>query len=207
MSIYVRANTGTPTGFRPWNYKLGAYYQADFVVPNPNEVGPRLSGSFNRPGGMTSTNWGNKDNPGAPRPIYRVPEMLPRHYQSGLGAVAVPQRSSADDPRSHIVRVVNNYYDGQPASVTVPVTVPAAAPPPVTAVVASNGQPIANPTPATAAPAATVDTTSSLSDMYTQAVAWLESSTLISGMPNYVPAGGVVIAAYLLLSGRKGGRR
>lgn len=200
MSLYVRANTGTPTGFRPWNYKLGAYYKANFVVPSPDEVGPRLSGSFNRPGGMTSTNWGNKDNPGAPRPVYRVPELLPGHYQRGLGLVTPPAVNGSGIRRvDPPVRIVNNYYSGQPATLTVP----AAAPPATTAVVASNGQPIANPTPATAAPASS---SSSLSNMYANAVAWLESSTLITGMPNYVPAGGAAIAAYLLLSGRKGRR-
>jgi hypothetical protein len=208
MSVYIRANTDTPTGFRPWNYKmsgLNAYYEANFVLPGPNEVGKRLSGSFNRPGGLTSTNWGNKDNPGAPRPIYRPPESLPGHYQR-LGAV--PRLTNGATSGSDLMRVppaitriTNNYYSGQPSNLTVPAT---SIPIPAT-VVDSSGQPVVNPLPAIAVPAAT--TTSSVTDMYNQAVAWLQSSTLISSFPNYVPVG-AAIAAYMLFNSRSNtGRR
>jgi hypothetical protein len=210
MSIYVRANTDTPTGFRPWNYKmsgLNAYYEANFVLPGPNEVGKRLSGSFNRPGGMTSTNWGNKDNPGAPRPIYRPPESLPGHYaRGGLGLVPAPltngSSSGSDLMRvpMPITRITNNYYSGQPSNLTVPAT---SIPIPAT-VVDSSGQPVVNPLPATAVPAAT---TSSVTDMFNQALAWLQTSTLISSFPNYVPVG-AAIAAYMMFSSRNNsGRR
>jgi len=226
LKVYIPASTQNPLGRRPWNYKLSAYdprqrylsayYHANFTVPNPNEVGaridnPGLGASFNRPGGINQARWASRDNPNAPLPVYGAPELLPGHFSSRLGLIAPTLNINGARPMP-VGPVYGGQYTwqnspqpvSQPAAPVSPALVPPTLAPvtgsPSTAptAISSSGQPMSTSTPASTAAAPAV-TPGSIADLYNQAVAWLQSSSLISSVPNYVPVGAAAVL-FLMMS-------
>lgn len=108
LRLYVANSTENPLGWKPWNSRLqqganlGAYFKANFAVPDPNEVGARLSAYYNATFAVPGTHeigprlsadfpnfaasrpaqFRTRDWAGAPVPhFYRPPELT----RAGLG--------------------------------------------------------------------------------------------------------------------------
>jgi hypothetical protein len=220
LSNYVVESTANPLGRRPWNYKLSAYYRANFAVPNPNEVGVRienptvgLGASFNKPGGIAQARWATRDNFNAPLPVYGAPELLPRHYSQKLGLMIATDGTGGRWPSPTPYPIYYGQSSGQnlltPAPVvqtTLPqptLTPATAAPATAPVAISSSGAPMSTGTPATTTP--TTGSGSSLADLYNQTVAWMKSNSLVNAVPNYVPVGLGVLALVMLTRGK--GRR
>lgn len=220
------------SGYDPRARYLSAYYRANFAVPNPNEIGaridnPGLGASFNRPGGIDQAWWATRDNPGAPRPVYGPPETIPGHYAGRrLGIISPPAYDGGARPMPIGPEYGGEYFlptspfvQNSPQQVTVgaapvsPVlvqpTLAPVTPLPATSATAisSSGQPMSTSTPAATAAAPAV-VPGSIQDLYNQALTFLQSSSLISSVPNYVPVGAALLLVFMMSSRGSGkGRR
>lgn len=186
MSVAI-ANTQSRIGIRT----LGTYRASD-VYRGPAEPGPRSAGSIAKrlSGLMVADGDG-----GAPVPVSNIIRIKQPILQTVVPSPLNPDGTASQAPTGSVVSSASQMNPQAVATPVTPAPIPtsvaqlAPANAPGYVVISSGGGTVANPSP----------------DYVGEVKDWLTEQSLISGIPNWVIAGGV--AAVLLYISRSGARR